>query len=223
MTKKILLTICVAAFTAGAFAQSVSFGIKAGVNFSTQHFPADQGSFNVNNKTGFNVGAMVDIAIHKFSIQPALYFITKGYNTSLTAPLYSNGGSQIGTVSFKGSTRLNYLELPVNLLYHVKLAPDMNLHFGAGPYLGYGLSGKQTSSYIGSPSSSTSERNITFGGGLDWYKNPDCGVNFIVGQRLKHFSVDVNYSLGLVNVVAPYQNYKAYNRSIGISLGYMLK
>ena len=215
MLKKILFTICVATISAGAFAQNVSFGLKGGINFSDQS-NSGSNAFNSSSKTGFQVGTVADIAIHQFSIQPGLYFITKGYGFNPIVPLYYNG-SQNGTSTTKATVNLNYLELPVNLLYRIKFAPGMNLYFGAGAYLGYGLSGKIKASYGGS----SSETNISFGsGGSDRYKNPDYGVNFIVGQRIKHIFLDVNYSLGLANLAEDDQYYKFHNRSLGLSVGY---
>jgi len=220
--KKLLLTICVAAVTAGAFAQSINYGIRAGMNWSTQTFSAP-GSVTYTNLTGFHAGVVADLGIHQFSIQPGLYFITKGFGSYYSYPLPENSSSSNSSTTIKRNIRLNYLELPVNLLYHVKLSPTMNLYFGGGPYIAYGISGKAIN-YPNAYSPTKSEGDVTFGTGfLDSYRAPDYGVNFLIGQHIKHFTIDINYSLGLADISLDGPYNKVHNRSFGASVGYWIK
>jgi len=50
--KKSLLTICIAAFTACAFAQTVRFSFKAGADLATLHYSDLAPQFNVGGRVG---------------------------------------------------------------------------------------------------------------------------------------------------------------------------
>jgi len=186
--KKSLLLISLIGTMSIAFAQSVKYGIKAGVNFSnlSASFSGSSGggSASSDNTTGFNVGAVADIGLGDFSIQPALLFTTKGAS----------------------GTTLGYIEVPVNVLYNVK-TPAGKLFFGAGPYLGYGVTGSN---------------GTTYGSGPNDIGNPDYGISFLGGHRFSSgIAISAGYDLGLANL----NNYQSSSlslntRSISVSVGY---
>jgi len=123
--KKLLLAMCLMGAVGFSFAQTVSFGIKGGVNFAS--LAASGGGFSVNssNITGFHVGGVADIGIGKtFSLQPGILYTTKGAS---------------------GLT-LGYIEVPVNLLYNSE-AGSGKFFVGAGPYIGYGVSASNGNSF----------------------------------------------------------------------------
>jgi hypothetical protein len=116
---------------------------------------------------------------------------------------------------------LNYLELPVNLLYKIQVAPGTKIYAGGGPYLGYGLSGTTINHLTGSQTSDYTG-GVKFGSdeAKDDYKALDYGVNFTAGvELLKHFTIDLNYGLGLKNI--SWSPGSAENRSLALSVGYL--
>ncbi|WP_426672079.1 porin family protein [Mucilaginibacter sp. McL0603] len=207
--KKILLTICLfsATITIG-FAQSLNFGIKAGLNLSNQSINPS-GSVDTKNLTGFHAGVIIDIGLKNFSIQPGLFFTTKGQVTPVNLEMQT--GVDRGT--FNAKEVLNYIEVPVNLLYHIKAGPVVNIYFGGGPYLAYGISGH------GTEPGSFPTYTVHFDS--NGYKNPDYGVNFVAGIELsKKILIDANYGLGLGNLSRE-EGLTIRNRVIGISVGYL--
>jgi hypothetical protein len=215
--KKSILTFLLATATTFIFAQTINFGVKAGVNLST--ITSSDGTYHIDNKntTGYHAGVIADIGFQQFSIQPGLFFITKG--SSYPGLFADNTGN---TAKMTTILKLNYLELPVNVLYKLQALPGVRIYLGGGPYLGYGLSGSWKYPNPSGPLGSYSHRNVSFGTDtlLD-YKNPDYGINFITGVELKRrFTIDLNYSLGLGNIRWD-QAAKIRNRSMGISLGYL--
>ena len=203
MKKTLLLLALIVASTA-TFAQTTSFGIKAGLNSSKLTVSATGGSISTESLVGFHVGGVVDIGFETFSIQPGLLFSTKGGKSS----------SEDGT----DKVTLNYLEVPVNFLYKVP-AGDGKVFFGAGPYLGYGLSGK-------SKSSDGTSTDVTFGSTTDDVKNPDFGFNFLAGYQFSQgFALNVNYGLGLANLSNDDAgvNLKTKNQVLSFSLTYFIK
>src|SRR3569833_2075269 len=159
--KKTLLLLALIVASMATFAQTTTFGVKAGLNSSKLTVSATGGSISTESLVGFHGGGVVDIGFETFSIQPGLLFSTKGGKST----------SEEGT----DKVTLNYLEVPVNFLYKVP-AGDGKVFFGAGPYLGYGLSGK-------SKSSDGTSTDVTFGSTTDDVKNPDFGFNFLAGYQ----------------------------------------
>jgi hypothetical protein len=219
---KLFLTLSLVFLTTFSFAQTVNFGIKAGLNLSTvafnDHFP----NFAVDpqNKTGFQAGVVADIGFQHFSIQPGLVFITKGQQFTNEFSTVSN--NQTYSYHETGSERFNYLELPVNLLYKIQAAPGAKIHAGGGPYVGYGLSGTAIAHVSGSQTSDYTGP-LTFGTdqAKDDFKLFDYGINLIAGVELKnHFTIDLNYGLGLKNISWG-SGSDEKNRSLGLSVGYL--
>ncbi|MEO7213975.1 outer membrane beta-barrel protein [Mucilaginibacter sp.] len=187
--KKALLTFCLILFTAITFAQTVKFGLKAGLNLSKQTLT---GAFTIEseNLTGFHAGGIMDIRFANFSIQTGLLFSTKGERLVTQQVDINQQYAGTSTVTVK----LNYLELPVNLLYKQHFTGSTLGYLGGGPYIGYGISG--TASGNGSSS------KLNFGNNNAPnpanYKNPDYGINFIGGVEINNVIIGVNYGLGYV-------------------------
>ncbi len=88
-----------------------------------------------------------------------------------------------------------------------------DFYFGAGPYLGMGVSGK-------AKDNSGNSEDIKFGSGQDEIKRTDAGLNAIVGFKFKTgFLINANYDWGLTNITNV-DGIKLTNRVFGISVGY---
>jgi hypothetical protein len=173
-----------------SFAQSsVKFGVKGGVNFSTLTLSGGGFSLNSTTKTGFHIGGLVDIGFNEtLSLQPGVFYSTKG-----------GGGGTLG-----------YIEVPVNLVYYTG-SGDGKFFFGAGPYLGYGVS---------------APNGGKFGSGTNDIANPDYGVNGLAGYRFgSGLSFNVNYGLGLANLNNDKSSgdYTMKNNVFAISVGYFFQ
>lgn len=203
--KKILLSLCFLTASFAAFAQLPTFGVKGGVNFATLHATVDgvSGSGNSGSLTTFNVGAFVDFKFDNVSIQPALNFTGKGGSSSVS--IDEEAGSS-------GKVKLYYLQVPVNVVYHVPAAVG-EFYFGAGPYVGVGVSGKAKDDQGNS-------ENISFGSTENDIKRTDFGANAILGFKFKTgFLINANYDLGLTNITNV-NGVKLTNRVFGVSVGY---
>jgi len=112
MKKVLLLTIGLLG-AATTFAQKISYAIKAGVNFSEISASVQNITASSKSLTGFHVGAVVDFASsNSFSIQPGILFTTKGGKSNVFDDEGNSTGANASKVTF------NYLEIPLNLLYH---------------------------------------------------------------------------------------------------------
>ena len=218
MKKVLLIAGFVAASSITAFAQTISFGVKAGLNLSRLTETVSGGSVSSQTLPGFQVGGVVDLGFQAFSIQPGVFFTTKGGKSEETVQFTTPGSGQT-TITANSKVTLNYIEVPINFLYNVA-AGDNKFYVGAGPYVGYGLSGKGTES-DNQNGSETTKTNVTFGSGQDDVKNPDFGVNFLVGFKFSQgYSIGANYGLGLSNLSNGGNDSKVKNQVVSFTLGY---
>jgi len=104
------------------------FGLKAGVNVSTNNYDPDPASFNINTKTGFAGGVFYNFGLGKvFSIQPELLISSMGSKSKMNI-----------TPNTEGTLKLNYLSVPVLF----KVSPTWRLGLFAGPQFDFLMNAK---------------------------------------------------------------------------------
>ncbi|WP_298739391.1 porin family protein [uncultured Chitinophaga sp.] len=218
MKKQVVLVLLALVGTLSTYAQ-VSFGVKAGYNNSGISGDASDLSKRLS---GFHAGGIADITLaENFSLQPQLLFIMKGVKSAS----YTETIEGIEFNFPEQKLTLNYLELPVNFMYKHEAGAG-SIFVGAGPYLGFGLSGK-------AKASGEEDGKVKFDGrkaeeiGEDdeatlHLKRLDAGANFLAGYELKNgLLFSVNYSLGLTNLDP--DGGKSKNNYFGVSVGYLFK
>jgi len=212
--KKIFLLIFLSASMQQLLAQTVKFGINAGWNAST----ADLGptTSTVSNYSGFKGGVFADFGFNKIVIEPGVFFATYGYNTSST---FTQTQPQSSVVTLKGQATYNYLQVPVNLLYHIPLG-SVKLFFGGGPYYGLAISGgRRLITVTDGAVTDYRSSKINFGSADD-FSGTDLGLNALAGFSLKNgFLFSVDYVLGLKNIYNQH-NSEVKNRALSLSVGY---
>jgi hypothetical protein len=210
--KKYLITLILLTSTTATFAQTVTYGLKAGINFAGQSLSNVASPVKSKLLIAANVGGIMDIAYTNFSIQPGLFFTTKGER--FKEDLVYEDEAMAGASTSKYI--LNYIEVPVNFLYKTSIAPGADLQLGGGPYFAYGLSAKLSRDGV--------NYHGSFGYHPDedlYYKNPDYGLNFIAGTVIQDkYIVNVQYGLGLGNL-----SYEATlrNNVMSFSVGYLFR
>jgi hypothetical protein len=204
--KKILLLLCCAFAASAAFAQIPTFGIRGGVNFASLTASSGSLSASTGSTTTFAVGLFADFKMGAVSIQPALNYTGKG------------GSSSDGSGSGDGDIKTYYLQVPVNLVYHIP-AVIGNVYFGAGPYVGIGLSGKAKGT---DDNGNSVSEDIKFGSEPGTFKKTDFGLNGIAGVEFKGgLILGINYDLGLSNISNDTGDSEALkNRVFGVSIGF---
>lgn len=195
------------------FAQSVKFGIKAGLNESTAQ---SENGTSVSDIAGFNAAIFADIQWSKISIEPGLSYTSKGYHSH---SVIVRSTPTPYTFDAEGNVTLNYLELPVNVLYHIPVGP-LKIFFGGGPYLGIAMSGSsQGNTTVDGVKTVGATNKLSFGP-EDEFKKTDYGFNALVGFTLQNgllFSVD--YGHGFTNTVNR-NGLSIKNRVLSLSIGY---
>jgi hypothetical protein len=207
--KKLLLSLGLVAISTLAFAQSVTYGLRAGLNFAA--IAAANQDLSVKQTTSalttFSVAAFADFKFKYFSIQPAFALTGKGGQVNDT-----DGG--IGTVN------VHYLEVPINIIYHLPV-PFGDVYVGTGPYVAFGATASLS---VAGPGGNDSE-NLTFGSNGN-LKSTEFGADGIAGIKFNEgFLVHLNYDLGLSNILndsgdnASTGSFKT--RTFGVSVGFV--
>jgi hypothetical protein len=200
--KKLFILMVITTISFTSFAQ---IGVQAGATFSSlkEKDNSGGGSQSTSSRVGFTVGVFTDIPLSdNFNFQPSLNFTQKG------GKVKESGGG----FNFESDLSLNYIELPLNFLY--KAAGGFFV--GAGPALGYGISGKLKQSGTGV---STTSEDINFGSGADEVKAFEFSGNVLAGYELPSgISFTVNYNLGFSNL-SNESDGSTKNRYFGIRIG----
>jgi hypothetical protein len=211
-------------FTAKA---QTSCGIHADGIMS--NFKATEDGVAINGKSRFSWKAGVVFGVpltEHVSCMPQLNVLSKGGKIDQSS---SESGV---SYTLKGSEKLTYLELPINIVYNVGSAEEGGFFIGAGPVLSYGIGGKfdGTSTYtvFGTTQTEPYKGDVKFDGKKDasddnqHLKAFEFGINAIAGYRLSNgFFVNAHYNLGLSNI-SPEDNSKFKNSYLGIGIGMFL-
>jgi len=152
-------------------------GIQAGASFYYVKETFANSPIRYGGKIGFTAGVVSSAQIgSKFSFMPSLNFTQKG-----------------GTYTHGVNLTLNYIELPLNFVYHTN-GSSGTFFFGAGPDLAFGVGG--TEKFDGQ------EADIHFGTGGDEYLKPfEFSANLLAGYKLRNgLFFAANYNPGISNI-----------------------
>jgi hypothetical protein len=161
---------------------------------------------------GFHLGVFTETTIRQISIQSGLFYTKKGGSNDISYSTIDDFYDD------KRKLNLNYLEVPVNILYHLPLKFG-NVFVGGGPYIAMGLSGSFTEVNTTTSGVIKNEGYIPFGKDEYDLKNLDCGLNGEFGLNLYNkWQFSVNYEYGLTNPSRTV--FKSRNETLGLTLGF---
>lgn len=190
MKKVFLAAIAIGTFGI-ANAQSVKFGVKAGVNIAT--LTGDAVADDVSMKVGFNAGGLAEIKFtDMIALQPEVLFSMQGARTvDRTNDIVGNRFEQ------ESSVNLGYINVPVML----KIYPTKSFFLEGGPQVGFLISAKSknedTSNFVDGTSIVESETVDI----KDNLKTLDVAFNLGLGYDFtENLFINARYSLGLTNV-----------------------
>jgi len=111
------------------------------------------------------------------------------------------------------------IEVPVNAVYYIP-AGTGNVFIGAGPYIGFNVSGKVKTKGQEGGISIDEKNNIKFSGDEKDMNRIDAGANFLLGYKLENgLLINGGYNLGLTNLV-PNVTDKISNRVLSFGIGF---
>lgn len=183
---------------------NAQLGLKAGVNLANEIKSLNLAEINTSNLTGYQIG-LVYQAMPKKS----------GLGVEIGA-LLSQKGSVIDSTNLdysiqQGYRELNYIEVPLNLRYHISIGFIGFYGFG-GVYGGYELNGKVVDEIVGTTQDETFQ---TFMDHVDY------GYNFGAGVELfRKVQLGATWSQGVKNVSASGIT-PGTNRVLSVNLVYL--
>lgn len=220
--KKVFLVAAAALIATAGFSQ-VKFGGQVGGTFSSASVSKDEmGSMKKSIKPGFSAGVVSEITLNNsLTLRPSLNFMQKGVK------MKGSGSGEMSAASGEMKVNLNYLELPVVLAYNIPMGNN-KFFIGAGPSVGFGISGKYKSEVtISMPGFPTQthvvdadafKKDEDNGAGM---KRLDVSANVIAGVQFSNgFFVNAGGLFGLTNLGEKESKY----RNIGgqLTVGFLL-
>ena len=186
--KKLLLTILLGCFALVGFSQA-RFDVKVGMSMTNV-----TANDETDMKVGYALGVGMDYAFNEnWAFQPGIMFTGKGY--------------KVGDVKAKA----HYLDIPLLAAYKMPVADDVKFVINAGPYLAFGIGGKNKWDDEG-----ISISTDYFGD--DGAKRFDLGLQYGVGAE---FSDCILLNLtGQYGFISPFEHSDSKNLAFFITLGY---
>jgi hypothetical protein len=210
-------------FVSVAGFSQVSIGAQGGGVLSSPSIKStelfDQ-TIDAKSRFSWKAGFVFDIPFGEdgWRFMPELNYVNKGFDLDLNTSFLGQ------PVAVSGNSNIGYLEIPLNVAYAVEMG-DNSLVIGAGPYVAYGLTGKNNfEASVGGQVVNTDKENIDFGSDPGQVKPFDYGANLSVGYLLSGgIMFKANYNLGLANISNEGNGSSYKNNYIGLSIVYFFK
>ena len=188
-----------------SFGQSISTGVKVGLNSATTGGSDASGQ----SITSFNAGvfATFDVA-GLLALQPELLYTMKGYKASYPV-LDVLGPIPFGSGNL--TAKISYLEIPVLFKLNTSSLRMIRPNIFAGPEVAFKLSSKATS---GSPSSEQDLQNIN---STDFGIIVGAGVN--INLPITTLMVDIRYDIGMRDLNSSSNPPDIKNRVLSLNAG----
>lgn len=223
MKRSTLITFILFA-TISLFAQyspSLNFSIRAGVNVSNSTWNVETDFINKKGKIGFQGGIMIEYSLsNPFDLHTGLFLTTKGAKLKIEDNMVGGTG---GTVYRDRTLNQMYLEMPVFAVYKMYMSNSTCVYFNLGPYIAYGIGGKNKEKITGNTQIEETTEEDTFGksenstyGNL---KKFDFGIGGGVGMEVGRIIIGLSCELGLTDL-SNNNSYKYKNVSSLATLGY---
>lgn len=196
--KKFLMTAVLAMFALTGFSQ-VKWDGRFGVNFSNVTQDKDSKAL-----PGFTLGVGMDYGFtENWSLQSGLMISSKGFK-------YKIGNE-------KDTYRPIYLDIPILAAYKFDIADNMKFVINAGPYLAFGLGGKNKEHWDGGESYKLFK-------GDDGWKRFDLGLQYGIGLELsERYLINLTGQNGFICPIdfpSGYKGDKPKNMTFTIGVGY---
>jgi len=184
-------------------------------------FPSDA-TYTTSPVNGLQFGLVGEIRlINNLSIRPGLFLTGKGTTLNyLRNSLYYDSSSL--------AIWVRYIEVPVTFVYHIVLSKQLKTFLGGGLYAAKAYSGEEggegrNERYTYYMYSKVVIRSHNENQAYPTTIKPfDYGYSFMFGVQLSKVQLLLNYNYGLQKVVGNNFIGNYYNKTLGISLAYLV-
>lgn len=217
---KKILTICILILVShAASAQLVNLGFRGRFTSAKLSAGFNGTSSNTSSLNVVDVGIFPELDYGTIVLQPGLAFIQKGGSSN------TDRSASVGSNFSDNSLTINYLELPVNVLYKILVKPGKIL-VGGGPYLAYATSAHTTITTFdqnGNMVSNKQKTTVPLGSGPNDLKHFDYGINLLATFRIKNgIEAGLGAGFGLGNL-SNTSAVKTHNQTLSLSLAYFFQ
>lgn len=194
-----------------ASAQHINIGFRG--RFTSSRLYASGGGSSASSATLNNVdiGVFPELDYGKIVFQPGIAYIIKGGNARANRPVLNYS--------------LNYLEVPLNVLYKIS-TPAGKILLGGGPYLAYATSAKTNAKLVdayGNEVTNKQAYKIPLGNADNELQPFDYGINLLAAFRIKNgIEAGLGTGIGLGNL-SNGPTGKVRNQTFSLSLGYFFQ
>jgi len=192
-----------------------------------------------SGRDGVHLGFMADLRFSEksnFYFQPGVSFFTKGRNykspsqdsTVVFKQPFGMPDSIVNTYYFQTRKQfINYIDLPLNVVFKLKLGKNVSFLVGGGPYLSFFYGGSHTQEDVLADVRVTTleTKDLPVGDGAGKYSTLDYGVNGLAGFEFGRVFLTANYSRGLRDFYKPADylasdyKHEIFGATLGIFLG----
>ncbi len=222
-TLAVLISFC-SIYTANA---QLKVAIEGGAHIASvpgNHNPGwDTISYRYGTRTGYHVGILADIAFSrtsKFHLQSGMNFSNKGRKFSA---VYDTTTSTIAKV--EALQYVNYMEMPLNLVFKMKLGNKSRIIIGGGPYAAFLYGGRERKETYNTGGSVdvVENKDLKVAPTKNLYSNFEYGVNGLFGFEFGRVFLTANYSRGLSDFYTPANSQAEFRHEVmGGTIGIFL-
>ena len=241
MKRLLLILVPLALASSTSFAQ-VRIALAGGAHGSTVREENDLPDWDSQKelykaRTGVHLGFLADIQLNRkgsFYFQPGVMYHNKGrkylysQDSSVVYDLPAPRPDSIVSTYYNNSREqfVNYIDLPLNLVYKIRIGRTSKFIVGAGPYVSFFYSGKTSNERLvaGVNYSNEESDDLPVGNEPDQYHTIDLGVNALAGFEFGRVFLTANFSRGLTDFYEPsaYQASEYKHQVAGATLGIFL-
>lgn len=173
-------------------------------------------------RKGFNIGI---IAETPFFNSHRLYFLTGMKYVNKGQHFFSSYDTSSTIRSVKGRHFVNYMEVPVNLVFKSSIGANSKLVMGAGPYVSFLFSGREATQTTFSNGQVVVSENtsLKLPRSEAKYRNVDAGVNAFAGLEFGKFFMNANFSRAFTDFYQPVSGASPFkHQTVGVAIGVYL-
>ncbi len=186
------------------------WGVTAGVSLNQQLDDYEGETTYNQGKVGFYGGLQGDWMLNKnWSIQPALIYTMKGGQQERNFSYMGNEGLE-HHVQVKNKNTLNYVQIPLNVVYKIHVGESGSIIVGVGGYASallfadakYTVKNEINGNAIALQSDETHKKLTIGNDATDDLKRFDAGLTGVLGFELASgFTAKAGIDMGLMNIV----------------------
>ena len=237
--KRSLLICLVCVFGFNSINAQIEPGITGGIDLTSINLKREYPSaLNIQGTLGYHIGLDLRLPIvENLNLNTGLLLTKTGFKQILSYPFRSSLAEYDSVITFNVSAY--NIEVPILLEFKAKFE-KMNILFGIGPYVSYGLFGKvnldiqslstdinYSENIRWKPYYEPSEelgKQLIYQSGYSQIKRLDYGAMIKFGIQFKTLTINAEYKYGIANRMSAYGLHeKMNNQSLGIGLTYQFK